>query len=117
MADLEEAEGSFSNPAPKGLLRVNLQGTLARHFVVPSLAGASGALPGHRTDDRRRRPAGRIVVREGVGCVLRAATCRDSSMVGRRVALLPQVTVASPAYLEKYGEPADPVGARRAPRR
>lgn len=29
-------------------------------------------------------------------------------MVGRRVALLPQVTVASPAYLAAYGEPADP---------
>lgn len=29
-------------------------------------------------------------------------------MVGRRVAQLPQVTVASPVYLEAYGEPADP---------
>jgi DNA-binding transcriptional LysR family regulator len=28
-------------------------------------------------------------------------------MVGRRVAELPQVTVASPAYLEAYGEPKD----------
>lgn len=37
IADLEEAEGSFRDTAPKGLLRVNLQGTLARHFVVPAL--------------------------------------------------------------------------------
>lgn len=29
-------------------------------------------------------------------------------MVGRRVAQLSQVTVASPAYLAKYGEPGDP---------
>lgn len=29
-------------------------------------------------------------------------------MVGRRVATLAQVTIASPAYLAKYGEPSDP---------
>ncbi|MGE8201370.1 MAG: LysR family transcriptional regulator, partial [Variovorax sp.] len=37
LADVEEAEGLFRDEAPKGLLRVNLQGTLARHFVVPAL--------------------------------------------------------------------------------
>src|ERR1700754_799096 len=35
IADLEEAEGAFRDTAPKGLLRVNLQGTLARHFIMP----------------------------------------------------------------------------------
>ncbi len=30
IADLEEAEGSFRHAEPKGLLRVNLQGTLAK---------------------------------------------------------------------------------------
>ena len=48
------------------------------------------------------------LVREGVDCVLRAGTLQDSSMVGRRIALLPQVTVASPDYLARHGEPADP---------
>ena len=37
LADLEEADGAFLNTAPKGLLRVNVQGTLARVFVVPAL--------------------------------------------------------------------------------
>jgi DNA-binding transcriptional LysR family regulator len=37
-------------------------------------------------------------------------------MVGRRVALLPQVTVASPAYLAQHGEPEslEALGAHRA---
>jgi DNA-binding transcriptional LysR family regulator len=104
LADMEEAEGSFRNEAPKGLLRVNLQGTLARHFVVPALPGFLARYPElqlHIGEDDRLVD----LVREGIDCVLRAGTLQDSSMVGRRVALLPQVTVASPEYLAKYGEP------------
>ncbi|MCC8391004.1 LysR family transcriptional regulator [Paraburkholderia sp. MMS20-SJTR3] len=107
LADMEEAEGSFSNLAPKGLLRVNVQGTLARHFVVPALPAFLERYPGIELmigeDDRLVD-----LVREGIDCVLRAGVLQDSSMVGRRVALLQQVTVASPEYLAAYGEPATP---------
>jgi DNA-binding transcriptional LysR family regulator len=105
VADLEEAEGSFRNVAPKGLLRVNVQGTLAKHFVVPALADFVAQYPGielHIGEDDRLVD----LVREGIDCVLRAGTLQDSSMVGRRVASLEQVTVASPAYLAQFGEPA-----------
>jgi DNA-binding transcriptional LysR family regulator len=56
------------------------------------------------------------LVREGIDCVLRAGTLQDSSMVGRRVALMEQVTVASPAYLERFGEPEtlEALGVHRA---
>ncbi|MEX3897038.1 LysR family transcriptional regulator [Paraburkholderia sp. BR10954] len=107
IADMEEAEGAFSNVAPKGLLRVNVQGTLARHFVVPALPAFLERFPDIELmigeDDRLVD-----LVREGIDCVLRAGVLQDSSMVGRRVAQLQQVTVASPAYLAAYGEPADP---------
>ncbi|MGA7777404.1 MAG: LysR substrate-binding domain-containing protein [Paraburkholderia sp.] len=105
VADLEEAEGSFRNVAPKGLLRVNVQGTLAKHFVVPALPDFVAQYPGielHIGEDDRLVD----LVREGVDCVLRAGTLQDSSMVGRRVASMTQVTVASPAYLAQFGEPA-----------
>ncbi|WP_395350459.1 LysR substrate-binding domain-containing protein [Variovorax sp. UC122_21] len=107
LADMEEAEGLFRNTAPKGLLRVNLQGTLARHFVVPALPDFLARHPEltlHIGEDDRLID----LVREGVDCVLRAGTLQDSSMVGRRIALLPQVTVASPGYLALHGEPAEP---------
>ncbi|KAF1072610.1 LysR family transcriptional regulator [Variovorax sp.] len=107
LADVEEAEGLFRDTAPKGLLRVNLQGTLARHFVVPALPDFLARHPEltlHIGEDDRLID----LVREGVDCVLRAGTLQDSSMVGRRIALLPQVTVASPGYLARHGEPADP---------
>jgi DNA-binding transcriptional LysR family regulator len=48
------------------------------------------------------------LVREGIDCVLRAGEPRDSSMVGRRVALLEQVTCASAAYLDANGTPPTP---------
>jgi DNA-binding transcriptional LysR family regulator len=105
VADMEEAEGSFHDVAPKGLLRVNVQGTLAKHFVMPALPDFVAQYPGielHIGEDDRLVD----LVREGIDCVLRAGTLQDSSMVGRRVASMPQVTVASPAYLAQFGEPA-----------
>jgi DNA-binding transcriptional LysR family regulator len=105
VADMEEAEGSFHNAAPKGLLRVNLQGTLAKNFVVPALPRFVAQYPGielHIGEDDRLVD----LVREGIDCVLRAGALQDSSMIARRVATLEQVTVASPAYLAQFGEPA-----------
>jgi len=106
LADLDEAEGAFRDAAPKGLLRVNMQGTLARRFVVPALPDFLARNPSlelHLGEDDRLVD----LVREGVDCVLRAGTLQDSSMVGVRVAMLEQVTVASPAYLERHGTPQD----------
>ena len=106
LADVEEAESAFSQSAakPKGKLRVDLQGTLGMHFVLPHIAEFFKSFPdieleigmGDRLVD---------LVREGIDCVLRAGEPRESSMVGRRVALLAQVTCASKTYLAKHGEP------------
>ncbi len=104
LSDLEEADGLFRQADPKGLLRVNLQGTLARRFVVPALPDF---LARHPLLELQIGEDDRLVdlVREGVDCVLRAGQLRDSSLVARRVARLQQVTCASPAYLERFGVP------------
>jgi DNA-binding transcriptional LysR family regulator len=104
LTDQEEAENSFRDAPPKGLLRVNLQGTLARHFVMPALGEFLAQYPDitlHVGEDDRLVD----LVREGVDCVLRAGVLQDSSLIGRQIALLEQVTVASPAYLERHGVP------------
>jgi DNA-binding transcriptional LysR family regulator len=106
LADLEETDTSFRDTKPKGLLRVNLQGTLAKHFVMPALGDFLAQYPDitmHLGEDDRLID----LVREGVDCVLRAGSLQDSSMIARRVALMEQVTVASPAYLQRHGEPVD----------
>lgn len=106
LADAAEVDAVFGRQAaaPRGKLRVDLQGTLATHFLLPGLGDFSDRYPeveleiglGDRLVD---------LVRERIDCVLRAGEPRDSSMVGRRVALLPQVTCASPGYLDRHGVP------------
>ena len=107
MADLEETESAFSRSAvaPKGRLRVDLQETLAMHFLLPHLGDFFSKYPDMELEIGM---GDRLVdlVREGIDCVLRAGEPRDSSMVVRRVALLEQVTCASAAYLDQFGEPA-----------
>lgn len=104
LADLEEADSAFRNAPPKGLLRANLQGTLAKHFIVPALDRFMDEYPDitlHLQEDDRLVD----LVKEGVDCVLRAGALADSSLIARQVALLEQVTVASPAYLARHGLP------------
>jgi DNA-binding transcriptional LysR family regulator len=105
LGEVEDAEAVFSNAKPRGLLRVDVHGTLARHFVLPALPAFLAEFPdlqlhlgeGDRLVD---------LVREGVDCVLRVGDLKDSAMVARRVALLEEVTCASPDYLARYGMPA-----------
>ncbi|PMU17106.1 MULTISPECIES: LysR family transcriptional regulator [unclassified Pseudomonas] len=104
LAELEEAELAFRSVAPKGRLRVDLHGTLAKYFVIPALPQFMARYP---EIELSISEADRFVdlIAEGVDCVLRAGTLGDSALIGRRVATLRQVTCASPAYMRKYGEP------------
>ncbi|MDR3467626.1 MAG: LysR family transcriptional regulator [Xanthobacteraceae bacterium] len=104
LADIEEAESAFGGAKPRGLLRVDVQGTQARRVIVPNLPAFLAEYPdlelflseGDRYVD---------LVREGVDCVLRAGELRESDLVARRVALLPEVTVASRDYVARAGMP------------
>jgi len=107
LADIEDAEGAFAGVKPKGLLRVDVHGTLARHFVLPNLPAFLDAYPDiavHMSEGDRLVD----LVREGIDCVLRVGVPQDSDMVARRVAMLPEVTLAAPAYIERHGMPDDP---------
>jgi DNA-binding transcriptional LysR family regulator len=112
--DIEDSEGAFSGAEPKGMLRVDVQGTLARHFLMPALPDFFARFPGIELSmserDRWVDP-----VQEGVDCVLRYGELPDSDLVARRVAVLERVTCAAPAYLARYGMPAsiDDLGRHR----
>jgi DNA-binding transcriptional LysR family regulator len=105
IADLEDAEAAFGGAKPKGLLRVDVHGTLARHFVLPRLPAFLAQYPeialmmgeGDRLVD---------LLREGVDCVLRVGDLQDSDMVARRVATLEEMTCAAPAYVDRFGMPS-----------
>ncbi|RVD10802.1 LysR family transcriptional regulator, partial [Mesorhizobium sp. M7A.F.Ca.ET.027.02.1.1] len=48
------------------------------------------------------------LVREGVDCVIRVGEPPDSGMIMRRLAVIREITCASPAYLERHGTPVSP---------
>ncbi|MBO9709194.1 MAG: LysR family transcriptional regulator [Caulobacter sp.] len=107
LGELDDAEAEFKAARPRGLLRVDVHGTLARHFLLPGLPAFLARYP----DLRLHLGEGdRLVdlVREGVDCVLRVGDLKDSAMIARRVGLLDEVTCAAPAYLEAHGVPAHP---------
>jgi DNA-binding transcriptional LysR family regulator len=104
LADIEDLEASFSGTRPKGLLRVDVQGTLLHHFLLPCLQQFLDHFPevslhigeGDRLVD---------LVREGIDCVLRAGTLTYSEVIARKIVALEQATIASPVYLAAFGTP------------
>jgi DNA-binding transcriptional LysR family regulator len=107
LADIEDAESAFAGAKPKGPLRVDVHGTLARHFVLPGLPRFLETYPDielHMSEGDRLVD----LIREGIDCVLRVGVPQDSGMIARRVALLAEATLASPSYIEERGMPRHP---------
>ena len=104
LADLEEAEAAFRDAPPRGPLRIEVHGTLGRHLLFPHLPGFLQRYPeielevseGDRYVD---------LLREGVDAALRVGTLADSDLAARRLAMLREVTVASPGYVQAQGLP------------
>jgi DNA-binding transcriptional LysR family regulator len=102
--DVEDAEGAFRGAVPKGMLRIEVQGTIARHFLIP---GIPDFLDRHPGIEIAMSESDRWVdvVREGVDCVLRYGALPDSDLVARTVTMLDRITCAAPAYLDRHGIP------------
>jgi DNA-binding transcriptional LysR family regulator len=104
IADVEEAEGAFAGAKPSGLIRIDVHGTQARHFLLPGLPAFLEAYPDIRLHiAEAHQPLD--MIREGFDCILRAGELADSPLIARRVATLERGTFASPGYLERVGTP------------
>ena len=104
LEDVEDAEGAFSGTKPKGMLRIEVQGTLARHFLMPNLPKFFAQYP---DVEIAMSESDRWVdlVQEGVDCALRWGELADSGLIARRMAVLDRVTCAAPVYLKRIGRP------------
>lgn len=109
LSDLDDAESSLRPVAsnPRGVLRVDMHGTHATKIVLPRIDDFHARHPGI---DLVVSGGDRLVdlVREGIDCAVRAGRPRDSSLVARRLAAMPQAVCASPAYLARFGTPRHP---------
>lgn len=103
LAEVEDAEGALTGEV-RGLLRIDVNGAMARHFIIPRLPGF---LDVHRELDLYIGEGDRFVdlVREGFDCVIRAGEVADSGLVGRRLGAVREATLASADYLQRHGTP------------
>jgi DNA-binding transcriptional LysR family regulator len=107
IADMEDAEGAFVGAKPSGQVRVDVHGTLARHFLLPDLPRFRQQYPDIRLHlSEAHQPLD--MIREGFDCILRAGELSDSPLIRRRLALLERGTFASPVYLRRRGTPQTP---------
>lgn len=107
LAELDEAEGALRDAQPRGLLRIDAHPLLTRVFLLPHLPAFLARYP---LLDLQIGQGDRLVdlVREGVDCVIRAGEPQDSTLIGRRIGTLEEITVASPDYLARHGVPSSP---------
>jgi DNA-binding transcriptional LysR family regulator len=106
LADVDAVETDFRQAAvqPRGRLRIDLPGSIARLWLIPALPAFLARHPLIELDIGTGD--GFVdLLREGVDCVLRVGQLPDSSLVGRRVGSLDQVSLASAAYLRRHGMP------------
>ena len=104
LQDVEDAEGAFSGTKPKGMLRIEVQGTLARHFLMPNLPAFFAQYPEIEIS-MSERDRWVDLVHEGVDCALRWGELTDSGLVARQLTMLTRITCAAPAYLKRFGRP------------
>lgn len=106
IADMEDAEKAFAGAPPKGPLRIDVHGTMARYLLFPHLPAFLQRYPDIELDVSE---GDRYVdlVREGVDCAVRVGKLRDSDMVAHRLTQLQEATAASPAYCKRHGVPRD----------
>jgi DNA-binding transcriptional LysR family regulator len=108
LADIDEMEASIRNSTDNltGRLRIEMPSAVASAIVLPSLDDFHARYPNldlaigvsNRTVD---------MVSEAIDCSIQLGELPDSNLVARQLGTLDQVTCASPAYLDRYGIPAD----------
>lgn len=107
--DLDAAESlvGHGQSAPSGLIRVTLAAVFARLYVVPNLPVFLERYPDISVEllvtERTLN-----LVEEGIDLAIHNGDLVDSSLILKKIATTPIITVATPAYLAARGEPVSP---------
>ncbi|EOR10443.1 LysR family transcriptional regulator [Acinetobacter genomosp. 15BJ] len=104
LAYIDESDHDFLHAKPQGTLKVEVHGIFAAHFILPKLHQFLGEYPQIQL---QLTESDRYVdlIKEGIDCVIRIGHLNNSELVVRPLGQIPQVTLASPEYLRKYGTP------------
>ncbi len=104
--EVAEAEASVGQQQTEltGLLRINVPISFGRRQVLPALWSFMQAYPAINLDIMMDDHYVDLV-KEGIDLAVRVGPLFDSSLVARKLGCYQRLTVASPSYIEKYGEP------------
>jgi len=107
--DFDDIEASMTNAQanPTGRLRIDVGSSMARLVILPALSTFCDRYPDIQVDVGVSDRAVDLIS-DNVDCVIRGGDLTDQSLVARRIGNLPWMTVASPAYLKRYGAPQHP---------
>ncbi|WP_425092486.1 LysR family transcriptional regulator [Tropicimonas sp. S265A] len=109
IAQLEALEAEISGEAlhPSGLLRVTAAIDFGQEFLAPWLLEFRGLYPDVEFD--LMLSSGFLdLTQNNIDVAVRAGRLPDSSLIARKLAEVPRVLVASPAYLDRRGRPETP---------
>lgn len=106
LAEISETEAAMAGAGrgPRGKLRVDMPATIGKWLVTPQLHRFHELYPdvelivgyGDKLVD---------LIQDGVDCAIRVGELQDSTLIARRLADMPTITVASPHYLHRRGMP------------
>jgi DNA-binding transcriptional LysR family regulator len=109
LIDLQDAEGSIreANFAPSGPVRVALPPSFGRLTVIPALTNFYARYPNIVLDLCLKAQTNNPI-EGGFDLVVHSGRLADSRLVNRVLIRGAQKTVASPAYIERFGMPKKP---------
>lgn len=110
LGDVDESEASVGKgkSLPSGTIRITTPVMFGRLFIAPMLWEFQMMYSDVKID-MVMDDSHIDLVKEGLDVAIRAGKLSDSSLVARKIGICPkQVLVASPLYLEKFGEPKSP---------
>lgn len=107
LADYESALGETDAGTPQGLLRITAPMVFGRRYMTSVVTKFLMRHPDIQADlvlaDRNMD-----LIDNGIDIALRIGALENSGLVARRLGAVSRITVASPAYLGRRGEPSAP---------
>ena len=109
LAEAEDMETMFraARSGAAGRIRVDVPGRIGRRLIAPALPDFLAQWPALRVELGMTDRAVDLL-EERIDLALRVGPLADSGLYARRIGEIPEVNVASPAYLARHGMPQAP---------